>query len=111
MKTNTDLISLSFNATLNSENQYFSARLKTDEIYTATSGGKALLDFELTAFDPVSKQSKLRVLYKTNNEQWRFVSVLPSSLHNPKGNYYKLIWNAREGTFSIFVNGISIIDK
>jgi hypothetical protein len=53
-----------------------------------------LLDFELTAFDPISKKSKLRALFKTNNELWRFVTEVPESLYNETGNFYKLTWSA-----------------
>lgn len=44
-------ILLSFNTTLSKANQYFSARIKTDEKYDYSNN--VLLDFELTSFDPI----------------------------------------------------------
>ena len=70
-----------------------------------------MLGFELTAFDPVSKQSKLRVLYKTNSEFWRFVTEVPVTLNKEAGNYYKLFWDTKNGTFTINVNGVYLIEN
>ena len=70
-----------------------------------------MLDFELTAFDPVSKKSKLRVLYKTNSEFWGFVTEVPGGLNNEAGNFYKLFWDNKNGTFTINVNGVDIIEN
>ena len=67
------------------------------------------MDFELTAFDPVTKLSKLRVIYKTNNELWRFATQVPETVNKEAGNFYQLFWNDKEGTFSIFVNGVQLI--
>ncbi len=108
IEENAEQISLSFNTTIKRPNQYFSARLKTDKGYGPSN---SLLDFELTAFNPETKEGKLRVLYKTNNQLWRFVTFVPASLHNYDGNDYRLLWNTAQGTFSISVNGVNLFEN
>lgn len=70
-----------------------------------------MLDFELTVFDTITKKSKLRVLYKTNSEFWRFVTDVPVTLNNEAGNNYKLFWDTKNGTFTINVNGVHLIEN
>ncbi len=70
-----------------------------------------MLDFELTAFNPDSKQGKLRVLYKTNNELWRFVTEVPGTLNNESGNFYRLFWEPKNANFTIDVNGVNIVEN
>lgn len=82
--------------------------LKTDESYDPTN---TLLEFELSAFNPETNEGKLRVLFKTKNEIWRFVTKVPSTLLKETGNIYVLVWNTQEGKFSISVDNVLIFEN
>ncbi len=70
-----------------------------------------MLEFELVAFDPITKKNKLRVLYHTRDEIWRFVTEVPGSLYYEKGNFFKLLWQPKDAKFSIYINGVDIVEN